>query len=149
MVGKHEQSRVVVDLRHHFAEHLIDLLVKLLQCRPVLSGKRGVVRRMLRIGETPHHVRVQIEAGKIEEEQAIVKFRELDIERAPVFGKHGVGLLQIFFVVEHAVGERLGVFGDALRVKFADLFRQITASNSMVVEIGRAGFAGSMLIGDT
>jgi hypothetical protein len=130
VIGQHEQRRIAVDLRQHLAEHLIDLLVKFFERCSVLSGERGVVRGTLRIGQPPHHVRVQIEARKIKEEQALVKFWELGIERPPMFGEHGVRLFQIFFIVEHARGERLRVFGNALGVEFADLFRQVASNNS-------------------
>ena len=129
MVREHQQSRILIDLRHHLAEHLIDLLVKFLQRRPVLSRGRGVISRMLRIGQSPQHVPIQIEAREIKEEQAVVKLWELHIERAPMFGEHGVRLFQILFIVEHPGRERLRVFGNALSVEFADLFRQIAASN--------------------
>ena len=90
MVRKNQQRRIVVDLRHDLAEHLINLLVKLLQRRPVLSGERGVIRRTLRIGQTPHHVRIQIKAGEIKEKQTIVKLRKFSIERAPMLCQHRV-----------------------------------------------------------
>ena len=44
-----------------------------------------------------------------------------------------MGLLQIFLIVKNAGGQRLGVFGDALSVVFADLFREIAR------EAGRRG----------
>src|SRR5208282_4480308 len=120
-----EQRGIVIDLRHYFAEHLINLLVKLLERRSVLSSEGGIVRGTLRIGQPPHHVRVQIKARKIEEEKSVVKLWELNIEGAPMFGEHGTRLFEILFIIEHTGGERLRVFGNALRVEFADLFRQI------------------------
>src|SRR5260370_29097850 len=77
---------------------------------------------MLRMVQPPHHVRVQIEAREIKEEQALVKFRELDVERAPMFGEHGARLFQILLIVEHTGGERLRIFGNSFGVEFADLF---------------------------
>src|SRR5258707_58364 len=42
-----------------------------------------------------------------------------------MFGKYRVRLLQIFFVVEHSVGEGFGVLGNALGMILANFFRQI------------------------
>ena len=70
-------------------------------------------------------MRVQIEARKIEEEQSLLKFRELRIERAAVFGQHRPRLFEILLVVENAVREGLGIFRNALRMVLANFFRQI------------------------
>ena len=49
MVGKNQQSGVVIQFRQHLAQHLIDLLIKLADRRSILSGKCSVVSRMLRV----------------------------------------------------------------------------------------------------
>jgi hypothetical protein len=79
---------------------------------------------MLRIDQAPKHVRIQIETGEIKEEQAGMEFREFGIKNPAMFGQHRARLLQIFFVVENSGGARLGVFGNALGVELAYLFRQ-------------------------
>src|SRR5208283_564559 len=70
-------------------------------------------------------MRIQIEAREIKEEQPIVKFWKLNIECASMFSEHSVRLFQEFFVVQYTGGQCLGIFGNALRVEFADLFRQV------------------------
>ena len=125
MVREHQHGGVIVQRAADFAQHLIDLLIKLGQRRTVLGGQRSVVFRMLRIDQPPEHVRIQIEAGKIKEEQAGVEFGKLGVENLAMFRQHCARLLQIFLVVEHAGGEGLGVFGNALGVELAYFFREL------------------------
>ena len=149
MIGKHEQRSVAINLRQNLAQHLVNLFVKFLERGSILRGRRCIVRRMLRIGQPPHHVPVEIEAGEVKEEETVVKFRELRIERAPVFGEHGVRLLQKFLVVEHAAIQRLRIFGDPLRVVFTNLLSPVRASNSRASKSAARDSIGSILIGET
>src|ERR1700732_5581403 len=59
-----------------------------------------------------------------------------------MFGEHRARLFQILFIVEHAGGERLRVFGNALRVEFAYLFRQV----ARVIRWRRDGQSGILRI---
>ncbi len=90
-----------------------------------MCGLCGVVCGTLGVRQPPEHVGVEIEAGKIKEEQTIVKLRKLGVEGPAMLGQHGMGLLQIFLIVENARGERLCVFGDSLSVVFANLCGEI------------------------
>src|SRR6266446_5808332 len=64
-------------------------------------------------------MRVQVETGEIEKEQARLEFGKLSVKNLAVFGQHGARLLQIFLVVKNPGGARFGVFGNALRVELA------------------------------
>src|ERR1700722_16717271 len=99
MVRQHEERRVLIELGKDFAEYLIDLLIKFFERASILRGGCGVVGWVLGVGQPPQHVRIEIEAGKIEEKQAIVKLRELYVESPPVFGENSARLLQIFVII--------------------------------------------------
>src|SRR5215470_20271758 len=68
---------------------------------------------------------VQVEAGEIKKEKAMLEFGEFGVEHSPVLGQDGVRLLEEFLIVEYACGKRLGIFGDALRVELADFLGKI------------------------
>src|SRR5580658_11283584 len=70
-------------------------------------------------------MRVQVETREIKKEKSVVELGKFRIKSAPMLSEHSVRLFQKFFIVEHARGERLGVFSNPLGVKFADLFRQV------------------------
>ena len=74
VVRQHDDGGAIVRAFQHFTQHLVDLPIKLRQCRAVFGRERGVKFRMLRIDQAPKHVRIQIETGEIKEEQAGIEF---------------------------------------------------------------------------
>ena len=88
----------------------------------------GLVRGVAGIHRRPHHVRELVGVAEVVEEKARRALCEL-VEDAAVLGDHLVTgkarLLEELVHLEHALGERLGVFGHALRVEAAALFGQL------------------------
>ena len=80
---------------------------------------------MLRVNQTPEHVRVQIKAREIKKEHAPLEFRKLRVENSAVLRQHRTRLLEILPIIENTGGKRLGVLGNSLGVEFARFFRQI------------------------
>ena len=120
MIGEDEESCVCIKLGEHLAQNFVDLVVEPLDGIRILLRESRVISRVLRVHQTPEHVRVEVEAREIEEEHAVAEFWKLCIEDAPVLGKHFPRLLEILFIVQHGARERLGIFGDPLCVKLAN-----------------------------
>src|SRR5207248_10209478 len=99
VIGQNQQSRVLIQLGQNLAEHLVHLLVELLENGTILRGKSCVVCGMLGVNQPPQHVRVQIAAGEVKEEDTFLKFGELQIEDAAMFGQHRSRLLEKFVVI--------------------------------------------------
>src|ERR1700724_1529869 len=64
------------------------------------------------------------------------------MERTPTVGEDAGRLCQKLSIVEHSLGQRLRVFGNALRVEFADLFCQV----ARVIRWRRDGQSGILRI---
>src|SRR5206468_13000504 len=79
---------------------------------------------MLGVNQPPQHVRVEVETGEIKEEDTFLKFGKLQIKNAAMLGQHGSGLLEKFLVIQHAVGESLGVLCNSLRVELSYFLRE-------------------------
>src|SRR5258708_7507519 len=79
---------------------------------------------MLRVQQPPEHVRIKIEARKIKEEQAALELGKLFVKNPSMLSQNGARLLQIFLVVEHAIGQRFRVLRNSLRVKFTSFIGQ-------------------------
>src|SRR5438067_4606128 len=124
VIGQNQQSRVLIQLGQNLAEHLVHLLVELLENGTILRGKSCVVCGMLGVNQPPQHVRVQIEAGEVKEEDTFLKFGELQIEDAAMFGQHRSLLLEKFLVIQHAIGQSLRVLRNSLCVELSGFFRK-------------------------
>ena len=69
-------------------------------------------------------MRVEVEARKIEKENSLLELGKLSVEDAAMLGQDRARLLQIFVIVEHAIGESFRIFGDALAVKLSGFVGQ-------------------------
>src|SRR5438874_5523865 len=119
VIRQNQQSCVLIQLGKNLAEHLVHLLVELLENGTILRGQGCVVCRMLGVNQPPQHVRVEVETGEIKEEDTFLKFGKLQIKNAAMLGQHSSGLLEKFLVIQHAVGESLGVLCNSLRVELS------------------------------
>src|ERR1700682_5236921 len=91
-----------------------------------MRRERRVVFRMLRIDEAPEHVRIEIQTGEIKKEKTRVELGKLGVENLAVLCQHRAGLIEIFFIVQHAGRQSFRVLGNALGVELAYFFRQLT-----------------------
>src|SRR5229473_6053376 len=81
---------------------------------------------MLRINQPPEHVRVEVKAGKVKEEQAGLKLGKLGVENLAVLGQNHACLLQIFLIAKHSSRQSFRIFGNALGVELAHFFGELT-----------------------
>ena len=76
-----------------------------------------VVGRVLRVHRPPHHVRHLVEVAEVIEQKAALEVVEHVVELLADLPVGDRGLRHEGGVVEHAVGERVGVFRHALGVE--------------------------------
>src|SRR5437667_3315864 len=119
VIRQNQQSCVLIQLGKNLAEHLVHLLVELLEDGTILRGKGCVVCLVLGVNQPPQHGRVEVETGEIKEEDTFLKFGKLQIKNAAKLGQQGTRLHDKFLVIYHAFGETLGVLCNSLRVELS------------------------------
>src|SRR5438876_12197724 len=77
---------------------------------------------MLGVNQPPQHVRVEVETGKVKEEDTFLKFGKLQIKNASMLGQYGSRLLQKFLVIQHAIRKSFRVLRNSLRVELSYFF---------------------------
>ena len=103
-------TRPAVVAGQDLAHDRVQLLV---QAADVLEAFFHLLNRfggMLHVGIPPQHVRLQVGAGKVEEQDAVVVVRHGVVQQTEPLVQHALGLDDELLVVEHAVGPRLVVF---------------------------------------
>ena len=150
MVAHHEDRRLpavaVEDVAHHGVEPLIESL-DVLEISAGLGA--AIACGCVLVEVPPEHVRLQVTAGEIEEQQpVVVVVHRIFEQRQPLF-EHHRGLPDEFVVGEHAVGSGLVVFLETGGVEQPELVRDVLARIPAGSDICTAGADGSMLIGVT
>src|SRR5262249_5429744 len=73
----------------------------------------------------PEHVRLEVAAGEIEEQQAVIVILNRMLKERETFLKHHVSLSQIFVILKDIILARIVIFLKTSRVKQAQVLRDV------------------------